>query len=82
MAGCRLRLDGYREISAVCTLPSHRGRGIAAGLVGNLCARITSDGDTPILHALTTNENAIRLYRTLGFEVRDEFNVQIIRSPE
>jgi predicted GNAT family acetyltransferase len=82
MAGCRMRLDGYREISAVCTLPSHRGRGLGAGLVRDLCERIMAKDDTPMLHVLTTNENAIRLYRALGFETRDEFTVQILRAPE
>jgi hypothetical protein len=33
MAGERLRLPGWTEISAVCTAPSHQGRGRATTLV-------------------------------------------------
>jgi hypothetical protein len=33
MAGERLRLPGWTEISAVCTAPSHQGRGRATALV-------------------------------------------------
>jgi predicted GNAT family acetyltransferase len=81
MAGCRMRLDGFREISAVCTSPSHRGRGLAEALVRDLTERIRDGGDTPILHALTTNENAIRLYVRLGFVVRTESVVHVVRVP-
>ena len=38
MAGERLRLEGWTEISAVCTLPSHRGRGLASSLMVALMA--------------------------------------------
>jgi ribosomal protein S18 acetylase RimI-like enzyme len=79
MAGCRMHLNGYREISAVCTAPSHRGRGLAEALVRDLAGRIRDSGDTPILHALTTNETAIRLYARLGFEVRMESVVRVLR---
>jgi hypothetical protein len=36
MGGERLQLDGYSEISAVCTHPSFRGQGFAAGLIWHL----------------------------------------------
>lgn len=39
MAGRRTAVPGYREVSAVCTQPSYRGRGYGAALV---CA--VSDG--------------------------------------
>ena len=35
MAGERLRFDGWTEISAVCTAPTHRGHGMASGLVAS-----------------------------------------------
>ena len=40
MAGERLRLPGFCEISAVCTRPDHRGRGLAAGLTALVAQRI------------------------------------------
>ncbi len=36
MGGERLRLEGYPEISGVCTHPAHRGRGLAASLIWQL----------------------------------------------
>lgn len=72
MAGERLHLDGYREISAVCTHPDRRGRGIGAALIRAASARIRADGETPFLHSYAGNQAAIGLYRSLGFSVRTE----------
>jgi predicted GNAT family acetyltransferase len=69
MAGQRLRLDGFTEISAVCTDPAFRGHGYARSLVATLSADIFADGAEPFLHVKTEN-GAKRLYETLGFRVR------------
>ena len=39
MAGERLRVPGYTEISAVCTDPAYRGQGLAARLTRAVAAR-------------------------------------------
>lgn len=70
MAGERMRLDGYTEISAVCTDPAHRGTGLAARLIRAVAAGIRARGDVPFLHAAQENTGAIRLYEHLGFTVR------------
>ncbi len=70
MAGCRLHPKGWREISAVCTDASQRGKGLAGRLVKAVAAIIRAEGDIPFLHVSETNENAIRLYEALGFRVR------------
>jgi ribosomal protein S18 acetylase RimI-like enzyme len=70
MAGERLRPPGFTEISAVCTDPAWRGQGLAARLTRAVAAVITARGDTPFLHAIATNTNAIRLYEQLGFRYR------------
>lgn len=70
MAGERLRMEGFVEISAVCTHPDHRGRGLAAALMRAVGDRILREGDTPFLHAYASNTGAIALYRKLGFERR------------
>ncbi len=70
MAGERFQLDGWTEISAVCTLPEHRGRGLASGLVQALTAGIQRRSQRAFLHVLSTNTGAIRLYEELGFRVR------------
>jgi ribosomal protein S18 acetylase RimI-like enzyme len=72
MAGERMRLDAYTEISAVCTDPEFRGRGLAAGLVTELAKRIAARSETAILHVAADNTNAIRLYEQLGFTSRRE----------
>ncbi|WP_051386088.1 GNAT family N-acetyltransferase [Actinokineospora inagensis] len=70
MAGERLRPPGYTEISAVCTDPAFRGRGLATRLVLTVAAGIRERGDTPFLHTGAANVNAIRLYEALGFRLR------------
>jgi ribosomal protein S18 acetylase RimI-like enzyme len=82
MVGERMRLPGYTEISAVCTAPEHRGRGLAAALVDTLADRIRARGDVPILHVLVANTAAIALYEKLGFTVRATFEVTIVQSPQ
>jgi ribosomal protein S18 acetylase RimI-like enzyme len=79
MAGERLKLDGFVEISAVCTHPDYRGRGYGAALMKIVGKRILSEGDTPFLHTYADNAVAIALYRRLGFEVRAEVTHAIWR---
>ncbi|MEU3983361.1 GNAT family N-acetyltransferase [Streptomyces sp. NPDC026672] len=82
MAGERMRAAGWVEISAVCTAPEHRGKGLATGLVRTLTARITDRGERAFLHVVATNTGAVRLYGTLGFEVRRELPLTVLRRPE
>jgi ribosomal protein S18 acetylase RimI-like enzyme len=72
MAGERMRLDGFTEISAVCTHPDYRGRGYGEALMRVAGARILAEGDTPFLHSYAANTGAIALYQRLGFDVRRE----------
>jgi len=75
MAGERLRLPGFTEVSGVCTHPDHRGRGYAAALMRTVMARIIATGETPFLHAYANNTGAIALYEALGFRVRRDMAV-------
>ncbi|MEZ4502554.1 MAG: GNAT family N-acetyltransferase [Dehalococcoidia bacterium] len=79
MAGQRMRLPGYTEVSAVCTLPDQRGRGLAAALTAEISARIFEAGDVPFLHVLETNEGARRIYERMGFETRAVLDALFIR---
>jgi predicted GNAT family acetyltransferase len=81
MAGVRMRPTGYREISAVCTEPSHQGRGLASQLVRAVVARIRDRNEVPILHLTLANESAHRVYRGLGFETRMLFDVSGVKAP-
>lgn len=80
MAGQRMRLDGYAEVSGVCTDPAYRGRGYAATLVGAVMASIWPD--VPILHVRHDNHDAIRVYERLGFTVRRRFEVAGYQPPQ
>ncbi len=70
MAGERLKLPGYTEISAVCTHPEHLGHGYAGFLMTILAERIRGRGETPILHVRAENARAVQLYERLGFRRR------------
>lgn len=70
MAGERMRLDGYQELSAVCTHPDYTGRGYAQRLLAILCNTAFDRGFTPFLHVYPDNERAIAVYRKLGFTDR------------
>ncbi len=70
MAGERMHLDGYTEISAVCTDERARKQGLATRLVRAIAAGIEARGETPMLHCTIENESAIRVYDALGFRIR------------
>jgi predicted GNAT family acetyltransferase len=78
MAGERFRFPGYTEVSGVCTHPEFCGRGLARKLSAAVAARIESRGERPFLHAWKTNQPAISLYHSLGFEIRTEVDVKIL----
>jgi ribosomal protein S18 acetylase RimI-like enzyme len=81
MAGQRLRLPGWTEVSAVCTDESVRGCGLASRLVLAVVAAIRLRGDHALLHVAASNSNAIRLYRSLGFVERKTVEVVEVRPP-
>ncbi|SNX65433.1 FR47-like protein [Streptomyces sp. TLI_55] len=81
LAGERLRLPGWTEISAVCTDPAHRGRGLGTRLVRAVAAGIRERGETPFLHAAAHNTTAIRLYESLGFTLRRRTTILQVRTP-
>jgi GNAT superfamily N-acetyltransferase len=78
MAGERFHLDSWTEISALCTKPDHRGRGLASRLVGALIAGIQLRSQRAFLHVLSTNTGAIRLYEELGFRVWQTATITVV----
>jgi GNAT superfamily N-acetyltransferase len=80
MAGERLRLPGYTEVSAVCTHPEHTGNGYAAALIRVLVGRIQDRGESAMLHTAADNERAIALYERLGFKQRAMLHLLVVRK--
>lgn len=78
LVGERVRLDGFTEISAVCTHPDYRGRGYSRALVSTLSRAIRDHGETPFLHVFSDNEPAIALYRKVGFQVRRTMHLTVL----
>jgi GNAT superfamily N-acetyltransferase len=82
MAGERLGFDGHTEISAVCTHPDVRGRGLATGMTRHVAAAIFEQGDRPFLHVAESNADALRVYANLGFVERRLVDVAVLRAPK
>lgn len=78
MAGERMKLDGFTEVSGVCTHPDVRGRGYAGLLSRTVATQIQNRGETPILHAYASNTAAISLYESLGFVLRCHVTVTVL----
>lgn len=79
MAGERMKLPGYTEVSGVCTHPDFRGKSYGRLLSQSVARRIMDRGDVPFLHAYAGNTQAIRLYESIGFAKRSEMIVTVLR---
>jgi len=82
MAGERMKPEGFAELSGVCTHPDFRGRGLARLLSVFVTHRILARGETPFLHAYATNTPAIRLYESIGYELRATLELVAVRRAE
>lgn len=80
MAGERLKLPGFTEISAVCTHPEHLGQGYAGFLMTVLAERIRTRGETPFLHVRPENRRAIQVYERLGYRRRLLYHYAVFRA--
>ncbi len=80
MAGERLKVPGFSEVSAVCTHPDHLGKGYAAALMTEVMRCIRERGETPILHVRADNTRAISIYERLGFRTAWEGHFAVLRK--
>lgn len=80
MAGERLKVPGYTEVSAVCTHPDYLGRGYAGALMTEVMRGIRLRGETPFLHARGDNVRAIAVYERLGFVTRKMGHFAVLRK--
>ena len=80
MAGERLKVPGYTEVSAVCTHPEHTGKGYAGVLMEEIMRGIRMRGEIPFLHVREDNTRAIALYERLGFRTRIRMHFAVLRK--
>jgi ribosomal protein S18 acetylase RimI-like enzyme len=80
MAGTRMRLGGYAELSAVCTDAELRGQGIATAIMETVASELRARGEQPMLHVAADNTTAIRLYQNLGFAQRSRFTFGLLQA--
>jgi ribosomal protein S18 acetylase RimI-like enzyme len=80
MAGQRMHVGGYSEISAVCTHPDFPGKGYATALTHHMVNIIYEQGAIPFLHVRGDNTRAIQVYERLGFEVSRPMNFWFLRK--
>lgn len=80
MAGERMKVPGWTEVSAVCSHPKHTGHGYAGILMAEVMRRIRSRGETPLLHVREDNVRAIELYQRLGFRSRVRLHFAVLRK--
>lgn len=81
MAGERICLPGFREVSAVCTDPEFTGRGYAQALVQEVAVRQQRLGCVPFLHVRIgspAERQASRVYEKVGFVRRKELGMSIL----
>jgi ribosomal protein S18 acetylase RimI-like enzyme len=80
MAGQRMSMPGFVEVSAVCTHPDARGRGYARALMITVMRDILHRGKIPFLHSFVENDSAIRVYLGLGFVHRRTFHLAVLKN--
>ena len=81
MAGQRISVNGYTEISAVCTHPDARRRGYAAAITAHVARLVIAEGKTPMLHIAASNTAAERVYEGIGFTVRTPVSFAMFAAP-
>jgi ribosomal protein S18 acetylase RimI-like enzyme len=80
MAGQRMHLPEFVEVSAVCTHPDARGRGYARTLMIEVMKDIRQRGKTPFLHVRSSNLRAISVYEGLGFTLRRKVHLAVLKN--
>jgi len=73
MAGERIAVPGFREISAVVTHPAHTGKGYARVLMNRLLQDHAAAGLQSFLHVSEHNFRAIAIYKRMGFVILRSF---------
>lgn len=78
MAGERMKVEGYSELSGVCTHPDFRGQGLAGALSRVVVSRILERGEKAFLHAYAEHAATVAFYESLGFAVRARMTYTVL----
>ena len=78
MAGERMKVDCFTELSGVCTHPDFRGQGLAGALSRLVVARILARGEQAFLHAYAEHSATVAFYEGLGFRVRARMTYTVL----
>ena len=78
MAGERMKVDGFSELSGVCTHPDFRGQGLAGALSRIVVGRILARGEQAFLHAYADHAATIAFYEGLGFSIRARMTYTVL----
>lgn len=78
MAGERMKVDGFTELSGVCTHPDFRGHGLAGALSRLVVSRILARGEQAFLHAYADHAATVAFYESLGFRVRARMTYTVL----
>lgn len=82
MAGERMGMQGYTEISAICTHPDFNGHGYARRLLAWLSNDNLGRGRIPFLHVSRQNQRALQLYERNGYRTRCEIAFWSLRRAD
>jgi ribosomal protein S18 acetylase RimI-like enzyme len=78
MAGERLKAGRLHEVSGICTLASHQGRGLARAVTAAMVRRQLERGEIPFLHVMPENARARILYERMGFVLDREPPLRVV----
>lgn len=70
VAGERMKMNDFSEVSAIITHPDYTGKGYAKQLTAFVVNKIFEENKTPFLHVVESNIGAVKLYEKLGFVIR------------
>ncbi|AYD01768.1 GNAT family N-acetyltransferase [Neorhizobium sp. NCHU2750] len=79
MCGQRMRQPGFSELSGLCVHPDFQGKGLGKLMLRFVAGEISARNEAVYLHAYETNTGAIALYQSLGFAIRADMNLKVVK---
>jgi predicted GNAT family acetyltransferase len=80
MAGQRMRQLGFTELSGLCTHPDFQGQGLGKLMFRFVAGEISARNEVVYLHAYKNNDTAVGLYKSLGFSIRSDMHMRMVKK--